>query len=195
MIREHRNFILDERLVLISPYDPLAGFNVGHAMQSNTMKSKKTCRGSHVLLRYSASPSAGGMNPAAASAARRSGPGMGTSPAGRAAAARPSRLRVPSVMARSAGRGMPGAGGQCCDEGHGRPRSLRGQRRVRRDHAGDLRRRRRRHPAHRRGRGAAGARGRGPAGGAVLPEDGPAPRGVTSAAGAGGELSGAGVAA
>ncbi len=37
MIREHRNFILDERLVLISPYDPLAGFNVGHAMQRNKL--------------------------------------------------------------------------------------------------------------------------------------------------------------
>ena len=37
MMREHRNFILDERLVLISPYDPLAGFNVGHAMQRNKL--------------------------------------------------------------------------------------------------------------------------------------------------------------
>jgi len=33
--REHRNLLLDERLVLISPYDPNAGFNVGNAMQRN----------------------------------------------------------------------------------------------------------------------------------------------------------------
>ena len=33
MNREHRNLILDGQLVLISPYDPSAGFNVGHAMQ------------------------------------------------------------------------------------------------------------------------------------------------------------------
>jgi DNA processing protein len=33
--REHRNLLLDERLVLISPYDPAAGFNVGNAMQRN----------------------------------------------------------------------------------------------------------------------------------------------------------------
>jgi len=32
---EHRNLLLDERLVLISPYDPAAGFNVGNAMQRN----------------------------------------------------------------------------------------------------------------------------------------------------------------
>lgn len=37
MNREHRNFLLDERLVLISPYDPRAGFNVGHAMQRNKL--------------------------------------------------------------------------------------------------------------------------------------------------------------
>jgi DNA processing protein len=33
--REHRNLLLEDRLVLISPYDPSAGFNVGHAMQRN----------------------------------------------------------------------------------------------------------------------------------------------------------------
>jgi predicted Rossmann fold nucleotide-binding protein DprA/Smf involved in DNA uptake len=35
--REHRNFLMDGQLVLISPYDPLAGFNVGHAMQRNKL--------------------------------------------------------------------------------------------------------------------------------------------------------------
>ncbi len=35
MNREHRNLILQGRLALISPYDPRAGFNVGHAMQRN----------------------------------------------------------------------------------------------------------------------------------------------------------------
>jgi predicted Rossmann fold nucleotide-binding protein DprA/Smf involved in DNA uptake len=35
MRREHRNFLLEGQLVLISPYDPNAGFNVGHAMQRN----------------------------------------------------------------------------------------------------------------------------------------------------------------
>lgn len=33
--RENRNWLLEESLVLISPYDPAAGFNVGHAMQRN----------------------------------------------------------------------------------------------------------------------------------------------------------------
>jgi DNA processing protein len=33
--RENRNWLLDDRLTLISPYDPSAGFNVGHAMQRN----------------------------------------------------------------------------------------------------------------------------------------------------------------
>ena len=33
--RENRNLLLEERLVLISPYDPAAGFNVGNAMQRN----------------------------------------------------------------------------------------------------------------------------------------------------------------
>ena len=35
MNREHRNLLLEEQLVLVSPYDPNAGFNVGHAMQRN----------------------------------------------------------------------------------------------------------------------------------------------------------------
>ena len=35
--REHRDLITDGKLVLISPYDPLAGFNVGHAMQRNKL--------------------------------------------------------------------------------------------------------------------------------------------------------------
>jgi predicted Rossmann fold nucleotide-binding protein DprA/Smf involved in DNA uptake len=35
--REHRNLLMDGQLVLISPYDPLAGFNVGHAMQRNKL--------------------------------------------------------------------------------------------------------------------------------------------------------------
>ncbi len=35
--RAHRDPILNEQLVLISPYDPSAGFNVGHAMQRNKL--------------------------------------------------------------------------------------------------------------------------------------------------------------
>jgi predicted Rossmann fold nucleotide-binding protein DprA/Smf involved in DNA uptake len=35
MNREYRNLLLDGQLVLISPYDPNAAFNVGHAMQRN----------------------------------------------------------------------------------------------------------------------------------------------------------------
>ena len=35
--RAHRNFLMDGQLVLISPYDPSAGFNVGHAMQRNKL--------------------------------------------------------------------------------------------------------------------------------------------------------------
>jgi len=35
--REHRNFLMDGQLVLVSPYDPVAGFNVGHAMQRNKL--------------------------------------------------------------------------------------------------------------------------------------------------------------
>lgn len=37
MNREHRNLLLDGQLVLMSPYDPNAGFNVGHAMQRNKL--------------------------------------------------------------------------------------------------------------------------------------------------------------
>jgi predicted Rossmann fold nucleotide-binding protein DprA/Smf involved in DNA uptake len=37
MNREYRNQLIDGRLVLISPYDPSAGFNVGHAMQRNKL--------------------------------------------------------------------------------------------------------------------------------------------------------------
>jgi predicted Rossmann fold nucleotide-binding protein DprA/Smf involved in DNA uptake len=37
MRREHRNMLMDGRLVLISPYDPNAPFNVGHAMQRNKL--------------------------------------------------------------------------------------------------------------------------------------------------------------
>lgn len=33
--RDNRNWLLEEQLVLVSPYDPSAGFNVGHAMQRN----------------------------------------------------------------------------------------------------------------------------------------------------------------
>jgi DNA processing protein len=35
--RENRDLLLDERLVLISPYDPAAGFNIGNAMQRNKL--------------------------------------------------------------------------------------------------------------------------------------------------------------
>jgi predicted Rossmann fold nucleotide-binding protein DprA/Smf involved in DNA uptake len=35
--REHRNLLRDGQLVLISPYDPSAGFNVGNAMQRNKL--------------------------------------------------------------------------------------------------------------------------------------------------------------
>lgn len=37
MNREHRNLLRDGQLVLISPYDPSAGFNVGNAMQRNKL--------------------------------------------------------------------------------------------------------------------------------------------------------------
>jgi predicted Rossmann fold nucleotide-binding protein DprA/Smf involved in DNA uptake len=37
MNRENRNFLLGEQLLLISPYDPSSGFNVGHAMQRNKL--------------------------------------------------------------------------------------------------------------------------------------------------------------
>ena len=35
--RDHRDALMDDRLVLISPYDPAAGFLVGHAMQRNKL--------------------------------------------------------------------------------------------------------------------------------------------------------------
>lgn len=35
MAREHRDMLIDGRLLLVSPYDPNAGFNRGHAMQRN----------------------------------------------------------------------------------------------------------------------------------------------------------------
>lgn len=37
MNRENRNLLLDGQLVLTSPYDPSAGFNVGNAMQRNKL--------------------------------------------------------------------------------------------------------------------------------------------------------------
>lgn len=37
MNREHRGWLLEGQLVLISPYDSSAGFNVGHAMQRNKL--------------------------------------------------------------------------------------------------------------------------------------------------------------
>jgi len=37
LVREHREFLMEGRLVLISPYDPSAGFNVGNAMQRNKL--------------------------------------------------------------------------------------------------------------------------------------------------------------
>lgn len=35
--REHREMLIEGHLALISPYDPKAGFNVGHAMQRNKL--------------------------------------------------------------------------------------------------------------------------------------------------------------
>ncbi len=35
--RDHRSLLMDGQLALISPYDPAAGFNVGHAMQRNKL--------------------------------------------------------------------------------------------------------------------------------------------------------------
>lgn len=35
--RQHRDYLIDGQLVLISPYDPAAGFNVGHAMKRNKL--------------------------------------------------------------------------------------------------------------------------------------------------------------
>ncbi|MBL9118060.1 MAG: DNA-protecting protein DprA [Verrucomicrobiaceae bacterium] len=37
LARENREPLMDGRLVLVSPYDPAAGFNVGHAMQRNKL--------------------------------------------------------------------------------------------------------------------------------------------------------------
>lgn len=37
MNRDHRNMLLNGQLVLVSPYDPGAGFHVGHAMQRNKL--------------------------------------------------------------------------------------------------------------------------------------------------------------
>jgi predicted Rossmann fold nucleotide-binding protein DprA/Smf involved in DNA uptake len=37
MMRDARDYLLEQQLVLISPYDPLAGFNVGNAMQRNKL--------------------------------------------------------------------------------------------------------------------------------------------------------------
>jgi DNA processing protein len=37
LARENRDVLMNRQLVLISPYDPAAGFNVGHAMQRNKL--------------------------------------------------------------------------------------------------------------------------------------------------------------
>ncbi len=37
LARDHRDVLMGSRLVLISPYDPAAGFHVGHAMQRNKL--------------------------------------------------------------------------------------------------------------------------------------------------------------
>lgn len=37
LARDHREILMDGRLVLMSPYDPAAGFNVGNAMQRNKL--------------------------------------------------------------------------------------------------------------------------------------------------------------
>jgi predicted Rossmann fold nucleotide-binding protein DprA/Smf involved in DNA uptake len=37
LTREHRNWLFEGKLTLISPYDPNAGFNVGNAMQRNKL--------------------------------------------------------------------------------------------------------------------------------------------------------------
>lgn len=37
LARDNREPLMDDQLVLISPYDPAAGFNVGHAMQRNKL--------------------------------------------------------------------------------------------------------------------------------------------------------------
>src|SRR5215813_6750079 len=35
--RDHLNYLKDSQLVLLSPYDPQAGFNIGNAMQRNKL--------------------------------------------------------------------------------------------------------------------------------------------------------------
>ena len=37
LARDHREPLMEGRLILVSPYDPAAGFNVGHAMQRNKL--------------------------------------------------------------------------------------------------------------------------------------------------------------
>lgn len=37
LARENREFLMERRFVLVSPFDPSAGFNVGHAMQRNKL--------------------------------------------------------------------------------------------------------------------------------------------------------------
>lgn len=37
LVRDHREALMEQQLTLISPYDPVAGFNVGHAMQRNKL--------------------------------------------------------------------------------------------------------------------------------------------------------------
>jgi predicted Rossmann fold nucleotide-binding protein DprA/Smf involved in DNA uptake len=37
LARDNRESLMEGRLVLVSPYDPAAGFNVGHAMQRNKL--------------------------------------------------------------------------------------------------------------------------------------------------------------
>ena len=37
LARDNRELLMEGRLVLVSPYDPAAGFNVGHAMQRNKL--------------------------------------------------------------------------------------------------------------------------------------------------------------
>jgi len=37
LAHDNREALVDQRLVLVSPYDPSAGFNVGHAMQRNKL--------------------------------------------------------------------------------------------------------------------------------------------------------------
>ena len=54
--REHRNLLLDKRLLLVSPWDPHSGFNIGLAMQRN-----KVIYGlAHAALVVEATPNKGG---------------------------------------------------------------------------------------------------------------------------------------